>query len=64
METLQYKMLKRIIERNNPNVSKDQIELSLLDQLSLGNIDQDQYDQLLSSLVTEPIKEGVEENVG
>lgn len=64
MEKLQYKMLKRIIERKNPNVSKDQIELSLLDQLSLGNIDQDQYDQLLSSLVTEPITEGVEENVG
>lgn len=45
---IKYLMLKRIIERKNPNISKGDIEISLLDQLSLDNITTDQYNELLS----------------
>lgn len=54
---IKYLMLKRIIERKNPNINKGDIEISLLDQLSLDNISKDQYNELLelfnNSLVTE-----------
>lgn len=53
---IKYQMLKRIIERKNPNVQKGDIEIALLDQLSLDNITQDQYNELIilqNTLLTE-----------